>query len=340
MALEIHQLEPEQIDQAGRVLVHETDIDKWSQSARVINTWRASHAGPLNTFRMNLRRRVRGRGFVAQRLKRLPSIISKLERLPRIRLSQMQDIGGCRAVLRTSDNAYDLASDFVISRIRHELVRHKNYIEYPRQSGYRSIHLVYEYNSDRSTHWQGLKTEIQIRSLLQHQWATAVETVGTFTRNELKSNLGNATWLRFFALMSTVIAQREGMPGVPNVPTGRPKLLNEIKECDRELGISEQLAAFQRLTLRLQGLMTRNQWIGLQLDLSNQTVVGMVFGSGDLEAATDWYVEREVESRGDSQVEVVLVSAASLSALRRAYPNYLADLGGFRRLVQETVAHP
>ena len=100
----------------------------------------------------------------------------------RIRLSQMQDIGGCRAVLRTSDNAYDLASDFVISRIRHELVRHKNYIEYPRQSGYRSIHLVYEYNSDRSTHWQGLKTEIQIRSLLQHQWATAVETVGTFTR--------------------------------------------------------------------------------------------------------------------------------------------------------------
>ena len=260
--------------------MHETDIDKWSQSARVINTWRASHAGPLNTFRMNLRRRVRGRGFVAQRLKRLPSIISKLERLPRIRLSQMQDIGGCRAVLRTSDNAYDLASDFVISRIRHELVRHKNYIEYPRQSGYRSIHLVYEYNSDRSTHWQGLKTEIQIRSLLQHQWATAVETVGTFTRNELKSNLGNATWLRFFALMSTVIAQREGMPGVPNVPTGRPKLLNEIKECDRELGISEQLAAFQRLTLRLQGLMTRNQWIGLQLDLSNQTVFGMVFGSG------------------------------------------------------------
>ena len=85
--------------------------------------------------------------------------------------------------------------------------------------------------------------------------------------------------------------------------------------------------------------MTRNQWIGLQLDLSNQTVFGMVFGSGDLEAATDWYVEREVESRGDSQVEVVLVSAASLSALRRAYPNYLADLGGFRSLVQETVAN-
>ena len=105
MALTVPKLEPEQIDQAGRVLVHETDIDKWSQSARVINMWRASHAGPLNTFRMNLRRRVRGRSFVVQRLKRLPSIISKLERLPRIRLSKMQDIGGCRAVLSTSDVA-------------------------------------------------------------------------------------------------------------------------------------------------------------------------------------------------------------------------------------------
>ena len=340
MALTIPKFEPEQIDQAGRVLVHETDIDKWSQSARVINTWRASHAGPLNTFRMNLRRRVRGRGFVVQRLKRLPSIVSKLERLPRIRLSKMQDIGGCRAVLRTSDHAYDLALEFASSRIRHKLIRYKDYIENPRRSGYRSLHMVYAYTSDQSMQWNGLNTEIQIRSLLQHQWATAVETVGTFTRNELKSNLGNAIWLRFFALMSTVIAQSEGMPGVPNVPTGRSKLLNEIKECDRELGISEQLAAFQRLTLRLQGLMTRNQWIGLQLDLSNQTVFGMVFGSGDLEAATNWYVEREVESRGDSQVEVVLVSAASLSALRRAYPNYLADLGGFRSLVQETVGHP
>ena len=340
MALTVPKLEPEQIDQAGRDLVHETDIDKWSQSARVINTWRASHAGPLNTFRMNLRRRVRGRGFVAQRLKRLPSIISKLERLPRIRLSQMQDIGGCRAVLRSSGNAYELALEFASSRIRHKLIRYKDYIQEPQRSGYRSLHMVYRYDSDRSVQWNGLNTEIQIRSLLQHQWATAVETVGTFTRNELKSSRGDATWLRFFSLMSTVIAQREGMPGVPNTPTSRIQLLQEMRECDRLLGVSEQLAAFQMLTPRLQGFMARNQWTGIQLDLANRTVFGTVFNPGDLEAATNWYVEREVESRGDSRFEVVLVSAPSLSALRRAYPNYHADLGDFRRLVQETIASP
>ena len=340
MALTIPKFEPEQIDQAGRVLVHETDIDKWSQSARVINTWRASHAGPLNTFRMNLRRRVRGRGFVAQRLKRLPSIISKLERLPRIRLSQMQDIGGCRAVLRTSDNAYDLALHFASSRIRHKLIRYKDYIQEPQRTGYRGLHMVYAYDGDSSTQWNGLNTEIQIRSLRQHQWATAVETVGTFTRNDLKSSQGNATWLRFFALMSTEIAMREGMPGIPDTPTDRSKLVREIRECDRQLGISERLAAFQELTPMLSSLLTRNKWVVLELDLAEQTVNGSVFSPGDLEAATNRYVEREVESRGDSHVEVVLVSAASLSALRRAYPNYLADLGDFRRLVQETIAIP
>lgn len=138
--------------------MHETDIDKWAQSARLINAWRASHAGPLNTFRVNLNRRVGRRGFVAQRLKRLPTIVSKLKRLPRIRLSQMQDIGGCRAVLRTSDQAYDLALDFGSSRIRHKLIRYKDYIREPQRSGYRGLHLVYAYDSDRSMQWNGLNT--------------------------------------------------------------------------------------------------------------------------------------------------------------------------------------
>ena len=340
MAFKMSQFEPEQIDQAGRVLVHETDIEKWAQSARLINAWRASHAGPLNTFRMNLRRRVGRRGFVAQRLKRLPTIASKLERLPRIRLSQMQDIGGCRAVLRTSDQAYDLALGLGSSRIRHKLIRYKDYIQEPQQSGYRGLHMVYAYDSDRSMQWNGLNTEIQIRSLLQHQWATAVETVGTFTRNDLKSSQGNATWLRFFALMSTVTAQREGTSAIPNTPTNRSELEREIKACDRQLGISEKLAAFQDVTTMLEGFSMRNKWIGLELDLANQTMAGSVFSPRDIEAATNWYVEREVKSRDDSQVEVVLVSAASLTALRRAYPNYFADLDDFRSLVQETVVSP
>ena len=193
------QYSPEEVDEAGRTLVlagyNDPDAtSEVSESDRlhavdVVNQWRASHARPLDTFRQNLRRRVGDRGIVAQRLKRLPSIVSKLERLPRIRLSQMQDIGGCRAIVTSADDAFTLAADLVESRVRHELVRRSNYIDSPRDTGYRGLHLIYAYNSDRTTEWQGLQTEIQIRSQFQHQWATAVETVGTFIDDDLKSNM-------------------------------------------------------------------------------------------------------------------------------------------------------
>ena len=66
-------------------------------------------------------------------------------------------------MLHTSDQAYDLALNFASSRIRHELVRHKNFIEILKRSGYRDINLVYDYNSEPSTLRQEITTEIHIR---------------------------------------------------------------------------------------------------------------------------------------------------------------------------------
>jgi hypothetical protein len=40
--------------------------------------------------------------------------------------------------------------------------------------------------------------EIQLRSRLQHAWATTVETVDTFTRQAIKTGGGKAEWRRFF----------------------------------------------------------------------------------------------------------------------------------------------
>ena len=197
-------------------------------------------------------------------------------------------------------------------------------------------------NSDRTTRWQGLRTEIQIRSRLQHQWATAVETVGTFIGQDLKSNDGDPTWLRFFALMGTAIARREVTPIVPYTPTNERDLVKEINDCDQQLEISELLAAFHAITYRLQ-LSVNNPWVVLELNLNTRRVAVREFRTNDWESANSWYLKKEVESRDNPRVEVVLVSAKSLSALRRAYPNFFLDLGEFRDLVQETlrtVANP
>ena len=338
------QYKPEEVDQAGRTLVLAgyADSDATSEVSEaerlhavdVVNQWRASHARPLDTFRTNLRRRVGTRDVVAQRLKRLPSIVSKLERLPRIRLSRMQDIGGCRAIVTKADEAFNLAAALVDSRMRHELVRRSNYIDNPRNTGYRGLHLIYAYNSDRTSDWQGLQIEIQIRSQLQHQWATAVETVGTFIGDALKSNIGETTWLRFFALMSSAIALREGTSLVPKTPTNEREIIEEIRTCDEELQVLNRLAAFQRFTAQVSELRgMRNRVFVLELNSETQSVAVWGFPMGDLETALSQYQRREEDSRGSPSVDVVLVSTDSLSALMRAYPNYFTDIGKFRRVV-------
>lgn len=73
-----------------------------AEALKIVNNWRSIHAFPLNTFQMGLRRR--GARFsddvvVAQRIKRLSSIELKLGIRESMKLTQMQDIGGCRAIL-------------------------------------------------------------------------------------------------------------------------------------------------------------------------------------------------------------------------------------------------
>ena len=344
MEISTPQFQPEEIDQAGRILIHVPEMDEddseWLEAAYLVNQWRAAHAHPLRVIRQNLRRRVNSRTVLAQRLKRLPTIITKLQRLPHIRLSQMQDIGGCRVVVQTSNDAFRLAADFAARRTSHDLIRNNNYIEFPRESGYRGLHLVYAYNSDRNKQWQGLRTEIQFRSRRQHQWATAVETVGAFVGQDLKSGLGDPTWLRFFALMGTLIAQREKTPSVPGTPTDQRELISEIRECEWRLSILEQLDAFRRVTRRLQDFRGKNYWVVIELNLETREVTGSAFPLSDEESAYSLYLEREVELQGDPRREVVLVSTDSLSALRRVFPNYFADLREFRKLVREILEKP
>ena len=281
MTLISPQYSPEEVDEAGRTLVRAEGAESGvSESERlhavdVVSQWRASHNRPLNTFRANLRRRAGRRGVVAQRLKRLPSIVSKLVRIPRIRLSQMQDIGGCRAIVPTADNAFDLAADLVSSRIRHKLVRYHNYISKPRGTGYRGLHLIYEYDSDRATEWQGLQIEIQIRSRLQHQWATAVETVGTFIGDELKSNIGNSTWLRFFALMSSAISLREG---TPLFRTHRPTSQGSLRKSGGATKSWRSQSACRRSNVSLPGsgnsVARKSSCLVLELNLETRSITG------------------------------------------------------------------
>jgi hypothetical protein len=276
---------------------------------------------------------------VAQRIKRLPSIRHKLERIPDMQLSRMQDLGGCRAVVADMGRVSELATYYrEKSRMKHRPVREDFYAWNPKPSGYRGVHLVYAYYSDKATTYNGLKIEIQLRSQLQHGWATAVETAGTFMGQALKSSLGEQDWLRFFSLMSSSLALREGMPTVPGTPEDPRMLKKELKRYALSLQVTERLRAFGAALQHVEERYEprRNHTFLLELDLGASVLRVNSYDNAAKAAGVYSLKERETES--DPQRDIVLVSADSITSLRRAYPNYFLDTTLFAASLEEAIS--
>ena len=301
----------------------------------VVNNWRASHHRPLNTFYVSLNNRAKRTAdddIVAQRLKRLESITAKLSALSKMRLSQMQDIAGCRAVMPSIDAVRRLEAIYRAGGISHDLRSSKDYIAHPKVSGYRSVHLIFAYKLRRPSVYEGHKVEIQIRTQWQHAWATAVEAAGTLTNQALKSSQGAAEWQRFFALMGSYIAEMEGCPLVPNTPAG-DQLKDEIRQLAAQLKVAGILRAYSA-TLQQVGRAAKMKYYLMDLDPDAGIVRLTLFTAAQTKEANDAYTEMEKSIPADSPRQVVLVSVASLQALRQAYPNYFLDTTRFVSLVE------
>jgi hypothetical protein len=333
------------VNTAGAILISPDGhaVAEQEHALIVINNWRSSHGFPLNTLKMGLLSKaqsISGRPLVAQRLKRLSSIAAKLQRYPSMRLSQMQDIAGCRAIVSSVAKVDDLVRLHKTSRMKHKLSHEDDYIRQPKPSGYRGIHLIYKYYSDRNETFNDLKVEIQIRSLPQHIWATAVETVGTFVRQALKSSQGERDWLRFFSLMGTAIAMREKSPLVPGTPDNRGVLREEIVEYERRLDALNHLSLYATAcdAPEIAG-ETNAHYFLIELDPKKKRLRVTGYRTENLQRATDDYIIAERTAlTGSAGRDAVLVSVDSFKALKRAYPNYFLDTHRFIEEVKHAVA--
>lgn len=322
-------------DRSGKELA--TSAFPNAKALDVIANFRASHNYPLNIIQDGLRKRARtitSNVLIAQRMKRLSSITAKLTRFPTMRLSMMQDIGGCRAVMPSVSEVRRLVKSYTGSKVRHELHQHDDYILKPKASGYRGVHLIYRYHSDKKSTFNGLKIEMQIRTQLQHYWATAVETVGTFTKQALKASSGETEWLRFFSLMGSVIANLEQSPIVPDTPTNPIALIKELKQYAKKLDVVNLLNAY---TVTIQHLNEQDaHYFIVVLDAQSQSVNISGFPKNEFSNASAAYLDKEESIRGTSK-NAVLVSADSVALLERAYPNYFLDTRKFVELLTAAI---
>jgi hypothetical protein len=317
-----------QVRRSGDYLISkkdDIDIDIFMSYFDVLSNWRSSHAYPMQSMIGYIRKKsfdVDNKAIIVQRLKRTPSILSKLTRENGMKLDRMEDIAGCRVVVSTKADVYAVRDNIINGRTRNILRRERDYIKTPKDSGYRGIHLIYRYNGAKTT-FSSHSVELQIRSKIQHSWATAVEVVGTFTGQALKASKGNDDWLKFFKLASIAFSDVENRKLAKNASTmERVELIEYIGKLD----VVGRLGAFSVSIQRLGKYSnSRGDYFLLKLDIEESNIDIRSYSSENLSQATDEYAKLETEYKDDTTKDVVLVSAPSINGLKKAYPNYFAD---------------
>lgn len=306
----------------------------------ILSQWRGLHSYPINTFQATLRSKVKKlklkAPIIAQRLKRTPSIIRKLQRFPSMDLSRMQDIGGIRIVLSSIEDVYQLHDNIVNSKSRFEhepLLPPYDYIKQPKEDGYRSLHQVFKYKSPSSPELNGLFIELQIRTKLQHAWATAVETLGIIERSSFKTGEGAEDFKRFFQLASALFAYYEKQPILDALAdTDITAIAYELVELEKRLQIYAKLKGLIITARQIEtSAKESNEYHLMELDTTSTepTVSLIAFAKGQLEMAESLYKLREMQTQNKPNIEVVLISAGNLKDIKKAYPNYFLDTQDF-----------
>lgn len=346
----------EEINRAGEFLIARPPRP-WSleygrkrgRAIEVVNNWRAVHACPLQTIKMALAGRaqkVELISIVSQRTKRIPAIILKLrknhEEGKGMKLSQMHDIGGCRAILGKVSQVEELVRIYERATSKNPtrggiFHRKYDYIKEPKPTGYRGIHLVYKYHSDskKLKIYNDLKIEIQIRSKLQHYWATAVETVDFFTGQALKSNIGELSWKRFFILVSNEFARLEKQPLVPGAPIDENESKLELKSFSKQISALEGFQTATNIVTKVGSSPGGDQLFLLQLNLDDKTIGVIGYSRDKSLEALEAYTQAEETNKDNPSMQTVLVSVDSLSALKKAYPSFYLDISEFVKVLNK-----
>ena len=328
------------INSAGQVIAADSlDLLRYAEAITVVEDWRKTHLFPLGILVSEVSRVLQENGIVpafsSRRLKRMTSIIEKLKHNPGMGLGGVQDIGGARFVFDSVDsllkakNVLEGVSLNGFIKVRDTY----DYVSKPKESGYRSIHFVYKYQS-KNPEYDGLSVELQIRTKLQHDWATAVETAELISKSPLKASLGDENWLSFFKLVSVIFARQENMPVGENY-----KELDEEELCSQYANLNEEF----KFLKKLRGLMSSVEFTSqafdkgfalLLIQYDPNRVKFSHFKDEELEKANAMYAQIE-NALSKDEGAVVLVSVSDMKELQEAYPSYFLNATEFIRALEE-----
>lgn len=109
------------------------------------------------------------------RLKSPKSLFEKLERkglnIDMKSISQITDMAGIRVICNYIDDVYAVAA-LLLQQDDIRLLRKSDYIKEPKESGYRSLHIVVEIPVFLSDKTEMVPVEVQIRTIAMDTWAS------------------------------------------------------------------------------------------------------------------------------------------------------------------------
>lgn len=308
----------------------------------IASSWRDSHVYPMRSVRMSLIQRMRRlgiKGITASRPKRMASIRRKLRVQASMKLDQINDVAGCRIITDDIDGVWSLAKECAENFGHPTRGKAYDYVRVAKDDGYRSYHMVFDFTpkDEHTEQFAGRRVELQVRSRLQHSWATAVEAVGTFRNENMKGGEGDPDWRRLFKLMSDEFAVAEGCE--EGLTTTRSERITEIRDLDKRLrarGLLDDMRNVARYMVEYVQSSDAAYYL-ITYDHVTRRVIVTPYEDAMVGSLAYDNAERDIRWEEGAQ-KVVLVEVDKVSSLVDAYPNYFGDVLLFTHHLKELSA--
>ena len=333
------------------------DEKKFNETMDVLSYWRLSHENPLAEAYIILQNNIikyDKNAFFAKRLKRYEAIVKKLKRL-KTNLSTMQDIGGCRAIVESEKKVLQSMRELKKHKnFRDDSLKgkHKDYINNPKEDGYRGYHVIGKFPFGQG---DNRLIEIQIRTRIQHYWATALEVVDLFTGRALKSNQGDSEWRPFFKDVGTLFAvmdsihlfhqrgKQDQFRSYVQVLDSNKKLQESskrLKKTIKSIKATKKLLGFNNSIVSIDKNFSEKiskqegSYCLLKINIEACEIRSYLFPFSKIIEAEQNYIEAEKEAALSDDLVVALVASDAVGGIKQAYPNYFANLKDFLNLLE------
>lgn len=291
--------------------------------------------------------------LIASRNKRIETIISKLCRPEKPKLDRIHDIAGTRIIfenIKSLEDYIDILENTELVNFKEKINEDKNrynYIKNPKSDGYRSIHKVFYYSSnipystlnEKSFNLENKKIELQLRTRLQHIWATTVEIYDIINKSNIKTGTHNKLETKeglFFKKCSLVFE------GIESNDVEKIKInINEIFRDKDLVEIYNRLKGIKNIkNIQLPKTLGSDEVFILITDLNKGKTTFFTTDPIEKNDKQDTFLinasyRRLEEKNTKGEYILLLLTLGDIKKLKNVYPNYFLNTNKFISILKK-----